>query len=649
MPLHNFMAGESANVAENLDNNFQFLLNLIQSGLVGTQTAGNAVGSSTAVGFARANFASTGTAFGLSSANGIAFSNALVLANATATGGAVVSAAGSSQNAGVASAVGVATVAGFSSTPSVGSATSAATVSGVGSASARAVGTAIGDDGPTVAVSNYRAASIGTITGSSTASAVGQGSAIESPDGTTVTNPSQVIFASNSPGVGSTTNLNTFSLSAQPGQLMFNGVADSTTSNVVELYYSGHFLYYENAAGSWNRWAFPGTYVVVANPTPVTIVESPEGTILTTTAQTIYASSTPGTAAPAGATVGNGLVTWQITANPGQIIRGGVIDQPTANVTQVYYHNHYAYHINVSQDWYQYTGSGPNSGYSDPVASPYPTTPTLNIARIVNQNTNTTFYVNGTYQAYSGTGTPSLQYQDNQTGSWLAFPSSVNVTATSWSFVHPPIASVSGAYTVGVRDANQTGTIALSNTFQVSTPGVVTLLGVTLSNNSFVAGQPAGTVVGVVAVQATGGTFTGTISVTGTNASSFTVNGSSQLVTTAVLGTGSYSITLNALMSGGSRFAADLASDGYRQRGIRSGHKRNNRRSDHRWVEHERGCWIAVGLVAGHGHHIGPHELRNLPQWGASDAHQRGQPTLLHQSHAVSAIHLGVDCQLGVL
>jgi hypothetical protein len=217
----------------------------------------------------------------------------------------------------------------------------------------------------------------------------------------------------------------------------------------------------------------------------------------------------------------------------------------TSNVVQLYYHNHTVYLLDTSSTWHQFTGAfnWPTS------ATPVPTTPTINVATVPNVQINTTFQVSGSYQAYAGGGTPTLQYQDNGSGLWNNLSSTVGVTATTYSFVHPPVTSNNPSQTVSVRDANSTGTIGRSNAFQVFTPGQVTLGTFTLSNTSGVAGQPAGQVIGQCVVTASGGTFTGAINVSGTDAAKFSVNATYQLVTSSVLAAGSYAITLTAVMA----------------------------------------------------------------------------------------------------
>jgi hypothetical protein len=76
-----------------------------------------------------------------------------------------------------------------------------------------------------------------------------------------------------------------------------------------------------------------------------------------------------------------------------------------------------------------------------------------------------------------------------------------------------------------------------------------TISSVSLSNKSFTAGAPAGTVIGAISVKMSSGSFTGSFSLSGANASSFKIVGS-HLETNGVLPAGSYNINITATQSG---------------------------------------------------------------------------------------------------
>lgn len=231
---------------------------------------------------------------------------------------------------------------------------------------------------------------------------------------------------------------------------------------------------------------------------------------------------------------------------------------------------------------------GVNGGGPSPGPGPNNVLPGIVIAAIPQETLLVTFTVSGSLSGYSTA--PTLQYQDNQTGSWLALPAGATVTPTSFSFTHPAVGTANNSMTVGVRDANTTTVAALSNAFSVSAAQPVTITGITLSNTTFNGGAASGTAIGTVAVQTTGltgitlsnttfagsspsgtvvgtlavqtapgGAFTGTLSLGGPNASSFTMAGTT-LQTQGTLGAGNYSITIIATMPGatGSPFTSPV-------------------------------------------------------------------------------------------
>lgn len=638
MALHNFVAGESENVAENLDLNFQYLLGLIQQLQGETGVIASAFGTSTATAFSRYLLSGVGNAPGTSTAHGISGS----LSNSETVGTAVGTSATNffirANASTVGTAVGTSNAEAFSQNSSVATATGSATVVGVGATRISRAGTATGTSTATGVGGSLRAATA-TATGKGTAVGVGQGSATEAQDGSFVASPGTSLFGSANPGTSGGA-LDSFALSAVPGSVIVNGTTDSSTAGAMELYYTNHTMYYWNSDDVWKQWnGSAGSWLTAADPRPQTVHESVEGYDLTTASDILYGSSTPGSAAAATATVGNGLDTWQLTGNPGQVKRNNVVDTSTANVVELYYHNHTVYQQAGGAFWH-WDGT---TWVSD-TTSPVPTSPTINVAFIPNQYVGSAFEVSGTYQDYTtgsgtyatpGTGSittpasvyqtgatgnvvwtidtsnnilengnaipdggnsaaidyyqgsiygqdmqtlswyiwdpgsqtfsaasapgnlptagggsaiPTLQYQDAG-GTWNNLPSTVNVKNDTFKFVHPAVNSVQSAYTVKVRDANNTGLIGASNSFQISSKGVLTLTGISIDNTSEIAGSAVGTVIGNVTVSTAGGSFTGTYSLSGTDAASFSMAGN-KLENKVVLGAGTYHVTITATQTG---------------------------------------------------------------------------------------------------
>jgi len=101
--------------------------------------------------------------------------------------------------------------------------------------------------------------------------------------------------------------------------------------------------------------------------------------------------------------------------------------------------------------------------------------------------------------------------------------------------------------TVSVRDAGNTSIQATSNTFQIVPVGTMTLTGITLSGTTLIAGAISGTPIGNIAVQATGGSFNGTLAVNDTTR--FRIVGNT-LQAATTLAAGNYQINIIATQPG---------------------------------------------------------------------------------------------------
>ncbi len=106
-----------------------------------------------------------------------------------------------------------------------------------------------------------------------------------------------------------------------------------------------------------------------------------------------------------------------------------------------------------------------------------------------------------------------------------------------------------GSYSINIV-ATQAGATGSPLTVAKTITGEsLTLTGITLSNSSFAFGAPDGTTVGTVSVQSSGGSFGGSLSLSGTDAANFTLDGSI-LKTVGALDPGDYSINIVATQSG---------------------------------------------------------------------------------------------------
>lgn len=270
--------------------------------------------------------------------------------------------------------------------------------------------------------------------------------------------------------------------------------------------------------------------------------ESIEGaTVLDQTSQ-ILASRTIGQ--PSTGT----LDTWTLTAANGQAVLNGVTRTETAAITKLVYHNHTVFQTSPNGNalgtpgWWSWNGTG----WTDEV-QPVISGPALAINTIADQNTNTNFTIAGQIIGYNVA--PVLQYQDTG-GAFQSLPSGATVSATAFSFSHPAVVTPTTGMTVTVRDAGNTTVSKTSNSFAVSTPGVVTITGVSLSGTSFSAPAANGTTVGTISVATKGGAYSGTNTLTGTNASSFQIASNTTLQTKGTVNAGTYNFNIVATMGG---------------------------------------------------------------------------------------------------
>lgn len=210
-----------------------------------------------------------------------------------------------------------------------------------------------------------------------------------------------------------------------------------------------------------------------------------------------------------------------------QISYNGTIQTATANVTLLLYDNATVYQENSSGNWWAWTSGAWVSIAGDPrtkkpsaagtqVSTVGPsivdsalntwtlmTSAASGMQAAVNAVADTTT-ANVTLLVYDN----SLVYQQNSAGGW-------------WSKTSPSAAWVS------------------------TTSPLPDITGMTLSNSSITAGSASGTVVGTVAVTMASGSFTGTLALSGTNASSFKWSGHT-LETASSLAAGTYSVTIVA-------------------------------------------------------------------------------------------------------
>ena len=223
-----------------------------------------------------------------------------------------------------------------------------------------------------------------------------------------------------------------------------------------------------------------------------------------------------------------------------QVTHNGNIQTSTSNVVFLLYDNHLVYQQNTIGSWYVYQGTS-WVATTDPRIAPAPTITGVTLS-------NATF--TGSAPSATVVGTVAVTMSSG------AFTGSLSVTganASSFMMSGNNLETMgvvpAGSYSINIV-ATQSG--ATGSPFTVAetltgTPVVVapSITGITLSNSSFAGGAASGTVVGTVAVAMSSGTFTGSLSLTGANASSFQLVGNS-LETNGVVAAGSYVVDVVA-------------------------------------------------------------------------------------------------------
>lgn len=160
-----------------------------------------------------------------------------------------------------------------------------------------------------------------------------------------------------------------------------------------------------------------------------------------------------------------------------------------------------------------------------------------------------------TFTALSGSGTVVGSITVSTVGgSWTGSLSLTGANASDFKVNGSMLELASGSLTHGLYNFNivatQAGAIGSPFTQAESVTGQLTIKGITLSNGTFTASGSIGTVIGSIAVSTVGGTFAGTLSLTGTNSGLFTISGSNLVLNSSTVSAGTYNINIVATVSG---------------------------------------------------------------------------------------------------
>jgi hypothetical protein len=162
---------------------------------------------------------------------------------------------------------------------------------------------------------------------------------------------------------------------------------------------------------------------------------------------------------------------------------------------------------------------------------------------------------NSSFQGGSADGTVVGAISVQTTGGLFAGTLSLSGTDAAKFAISGNSLVLNGAQSAGTYSLNivatQAGAAAspLASAKTITGTTVIAITGVSLSNSSFVGSSADGTVVGAISVQTTGGLFTGSLSLSGTDASKFRLSGNN-LVLNGVQPAGTYALNVVATQAG---------------------------------------------------------------------------------------------------
>jgi hypothetical protein len=185
-----------------------------------------------------------------------------------------------------------------------------------------------------------------------------------------------------------------------------------------------------------------------------------------------------------------------------------------------------------------------NSSTTGPFSSPITVTASGPVVTAVNLS-NTS--VGGGLSVPQPVGTISVTMSSGTFSGTLAVNDTAHFSISGSTLNTAAVLTAGQTYPITIT-ATPTGGTAFPQNFTITATSV-TITAINLSNNTVASNTAPPLVVGAVSVTLSAGSFTGSLSVTGTNASSFAISGSN-LVTAASLAPGTYSIALRATQAG---------------------------------------------------------------------------------------------------
>lgn len=241
------------------------------------------------------------------------------------------------------------------------------------------------------------------------------------------------------------------------GQITVNGTVDATTSSVVAVAYVSGTVWYENSSGLWrgktiaaNAWTPTAGTLTSPLPAETLAINTITSHIQNTAFQVTGTISSALVAPTLQYQVSGGL--WNALPS-GSAVTPSLFSFTVPGITPLG-----AASISVRD-----AGNNTISAFSNTFQITAIATETISIQPIGNQPIGAPFSVSGSITGLSTV--PTLQYADGS-GAFQALPNGANVTASGYSFVHPPLPAAN-AQTVTVRDSAKTSVSATSPPFVI--------------------------------------------------------------------------------------------------------------------------------------------------------------------------------------
>jgi mannan endo-1,4-beta-mannosidase len=145
------------------------------------------------------------------------------------------------------------------------------------------------------------------------------------------------------------------------GQVVRNGVTDTTTANVKEMAYVNNVVWHENLTNQWYSLTSTGGWTGGGTVSPLPDISPSNSFILANVRPSL--------------TDANGAVWTIVPTQGGQVAKNGVTDTTTQNVIEMAYVSGLMWHENITNDWYSLQVGGTWGPPGGTKTSPLPAIP----------------------------------------------------------------------------------------------------------------------------------------------------------------------------------------------------------------------------------------------------------------------------------